>query len=118
MSDHTYTVVTEIPPHEKGGNMATALGQIYTTHDEHRSYQRLDMAYTMNMAIPVFTLAEILILDNEYGREVAGKGRKPSKWDVEIEHFQDLERAIVCAEEVIVTATNKATATHEETADL
>ena len=116
MSDYTYAVVTEIPPPEKGGNMATALGQLYLTTDEHRSYENLGMQ-AMNFAIPVFTLAEILILDDEYGRELVGKGRKPSKWDVSIETFQVLEEAIACAEEVIVTATNKATAA-KEAADL
>ena len=112
MSEYTYAVVTEIPPNEKGGNMATALGQIYTTHDEHRSYQRLDMAYSMNMAMPVFGLAEILILDADTGREVAGAGRKPNKWDVSIETFQVLKEAILCAEEVIEKYTGETIAAY------
>lgn len=95
---YSYAVVTKIPPHEKGGNMATALGQIYATLDGHLTYQSLGMD-GINMAIPVFTLGEIMILDDDTGREVVGKGRKPSKWVVSIEHFQVLEEAVMCAED-------------------
>jgi hypothetical protein len=44
--------------------------------------------------LPVFDLGEILILDSPYGREVCGRGRKPSKWFVEFEHFTKLEYAV------------------------
>ncbi len=47
---------------------------------------------------PVFTVGEILITQN--GREIAGKGRKPSKWDVEYESFDDLNDALVRALEI------------------
>ncbi len=106
---YAYAVVTEIPPNEKGGNMATALGAIYETLDSHMTYRSLGMD-GINLAIPVFTLAEIMILDADTGREVAGRGRKPSKWDVSIEHFQVLEEAVLCATETI---DNYATTTKE-----
>ncbi len=43
---------------------------------------------------------EILILDGEYGREVGGLLRKPSKWDVIVEHFTTLRDAIACVREL------------------
>ena len=49
---------------------------------------------------PIFHVGEILVLDSEYGREVAGCGRKPSKWDVGVEYFDNIERAIERAIEV------------------
>ncbi len=100
MREYTYAVITEIPPNTKGGNMATALGQLYMTTDEHRTYENLGMQ-AINLAIPVFALAEILILDAEDGREIAGRHRKPGKWTVSTEHFQVLEEAVLCAETVM-----------------
>lgn len=42
-----------------------------------------------------FVQGELLVVD-DYGREVSGKGRKPSKWDVEYELFDfvDLDKAV------------------------
>ena len=53
-----------------------------------------------DVMISVFEEGEILIVD-ESGREVAGLRRKPSKWYVEYEEFEDLEKAIERAKEVI-----------------
>jgi len=50
--------------------------------------------------VPVFTVGEILIVDDS-GREVAGALRKPSKWWVEYEEFDDLREAIKRARELI-----------------
>lgn len=41
----------------------------------------------------VFILGEILILDLD-GREPHGHGRKPGKWGVTCEEFDDIESAI------------------------
>lgn len=49
-------------------------------------------------SVPVFKLGEILIL-NEYGRSIPD-GRKPSKWFVEYEVFDNIEAAIKRAKEV------------------
>jgi len=49
---------------------------------------------------PVFEEGEILIVD-ETGREVAGRCRKPSKWLVEYEEFDDLAKAVKRAREII-----------------
>lgn len=46
-----------------------------------------------------FTLGEILVCD-ESGREVAGRGRKPSKWYVERESFDTIEAAVERAQAV------------------
>ena len=51
---------------------------------------------------PVFTLGEILILD-ENGREMCGHLRKPSKWRVECKEFGSPEGAIQCATQLIET---------------
>lgn len=53
----------------------------------------------LGLRCPVFTVGEILILDAS-GREVGGRGRKPSKWDVEVEYFDDLGAAVRRAREV------------------
>lgn len=48
---------------------------------------------------PVFKVGEILIMGLD-GREVTGDGRKPSKWDVTCEEFDNVEAAITRAREV------------------
>lgn len=48
---------------------------------------------------PVFSLGEILILDSEYGRSIPD-GRKPSKWFVSYECFENLEDAVKRSKEV------------------
>jgi len=50
--------------------------------------------------VPAFEVGEILIVD-ETGREVAGHCRKPSKWMVEYEEFDNLEEAIKRAREIM-----------------
>jgi hypothetical protein len=49
-------------------------------------------------SVPVFKLGEILIL-NDHGRSIPD-GRKPSKWFVEYEEFNDIEAAVRRAKEV------------------
>jgi hypothetical protein len=58
-------------------------------------------AYTINrVKTPAFMKGEILIIDAETEREIAGLRRKPSKWDVEYEVYDNLEDAIKRALEV------------------
>jgi len=52
------------------------------------------------MRVRVFELGEILIVDGD-GREVAGRGRKPGKWGVELEEFLSLEAAVARARDVV-----------------
>lgn len=44
--------------------------------------------------MPTFEVSEILIIDNDTGREVGGLQRKPSKWDVELEYFDRIGDAV------------------------
>ena len=54
----------------------------------------------MHVHVPVFEEGEILILDED-GREVAGHLRKPDKWGIEYEVFDNLEDAIKRAIEML-----------------
>lgn len=56
----------------------------------------LPFSAILSLRMPVFTLGEILIL-GEDGREVVGAGRKPSKWGVRTEEYDDLNQAIIAA---------------------
>jgi len=51
--------------------------------------------------VPAFIPGEILILDEEEKREVAGHLRNPDKWGIEYELFDNLEDAIKRAQEII-----------------
>lgn len=91
MMVYQIAVVTKVPnpfqdPH--GGNMAGAL--VYGLE--------ADLAYVVliNGRIPVFTLGEILILD-ENQRDY-GTTRKPDKWSVEIAFFDNLKDATECSQ--------------------
>jgi hypothetical protein len=48
--------------------------------------------------VPVFRLGEIMVIDT-CGRTIPD-GRKPDKWDVGCEYFEDIESAIERSEEV------------------
>ena len=82
-----FGVITRVPDPEKDdGNLAAAL--VYKLPPQMR------MAVLLNGRAQVFELGEILVLDDEYGREVSGRGRKPSKWDVDCESFSNIEAAV------------------------
>lgn len=60
-----------------------------------------DKAYTINrVKTPAFMKGEILIVDAETEREIAGLRRKPSKWDVKYEVYDNVEEAVKRALEV------------------
>jgi hypothetical protein len=105
-----FAVITEIDP---TGNKAddflflrhftTGFGpegdiieQLYTDVDDpaEEDYKRMT-----RVRLSVFALGEILIL-NEYGREVSGHERKPSKWRVKYEEFDNVEDAIKRAQAI------------------
>jgi len=50
--------------------------------------------------VPCFRLGELLILDAEYGRELVGMGRKPKKWFISFELYDDFETAFHRARQV------------------
>ena len=98
-----FTVVTNTSP-EWGtpeGNLASALVDLYIPKDgiQGNEYVRaIDDPQFRGLAfharIPVFHVGEILILDDENGRELGYPGRKPSKWYIEVEDFDDLDEAV------------------------
>lgn len=103
--NYTFCVITKIPPPTERGNMAdTALIRDHTEKEEgfpiyreigpEEDMEQIEEKDFIWAKRPVFDLGEILILDSPYGREVCGRGRKPSKWFVEFEHFTKLEYAV------------------------
>ena len=102
-----FGVITKIPDRFDGGNLASAIGQVFVQIEEPSesngylgTYQ--DVGYPAALALrhQVFHLGEVLILDDD-GRELPYPGRKPSKWSVECEEFDDVERAVARAREVM-----------------
>jgi len=51
--------------------------------------------------VPVFEEGEIIICDTDNGREICYPGRKPSKWGVDFEIFDNLDDAVKRAREII-----------------
>ncbi len=101
-----YGVITEVPEAETGHNMATAfpLYQRASTDPTKLEVEvvsgELGMLVLTQFLEPVFVLSEIMILDDPWGREIAGAGRKPSKWGVKCETFPTIHEAIERAKEV------------------
>lgn len=107
--NYTYGVITKIPSCKEGGNLYDSLlvkdnkGEsedgfpTYRETDYDEDLEKIDSKDLIWSRRQVFELGEILILDGEYGREVCGKGRKPSKWFVECKHFSNLEESVECA---------------------
>lgn len=98
---YTFAVITKVPKVREGNEYDQILVEgwdktneevIYHLPKEDVKYRAVDTKY-VNAKLPVFHLGEILILD-ETGREVTGVGRKPSKWSVEVQEFDNLEEAI------------------------
>lgn len=103
--DIRYCVITEI--RSVAGNLAASvdLHQITGSPNESNNYlgtyERVDvMVQLVNFRHPVFQVGEILITNGE-GREYGYPGRKPGKWDVTTEEFEDVAAAIARAEQVI-----------------
>ncbi len=108
--DYTFAVITRVPdPDKSGGNLAVAFGLRVDPQalggdalDPPRKLADMGIipVHSLWLRAPVFELGEIVILDGTYGREVAGRQRKPHKWDVDVEHFNDLEEAVHRAENI------------------
>lgn len=85
-------VVTKVPdPEKENGNLCAPI--------IHRLPPALTVSVMFTGRVEVFTLGEIFIL-GPGGREYGGKGRKPSKWDIEFETCQTLEQAVELSEKV------------------
>ena len=98
----TYTVVTKVCDPESGGNMALALGNVFLQSGPDPLHVEPIARYigtlAVNLRTPVFRVGEVLRLDNNDRDQF---GRKPSKWDIEIEDFEDAEAAFARAFEVV-----------------
>jgi hypothetical protein len=97
-----FCVITSVPEAPDVGNLALDV-QVYL-QDEGNGYKAFSDPDLLGPGVlmlrtPVFVAGEILILDDS-GREVAGKGRKPDKWGVKFEYFDDIHSAIRRAQEV------------------
>ena len=105
---YTFAVITKVPKVREGNEYDQILVEGYDKDNEEVIYhypkenERYSMFETkfVNAKLPVFHLGEILILD-EFGREVSGMCRKPSKWSVEVEEFNDLQEAIKCVQKLL-----------------
>lgn len=107
----TYLVITKVPPPGSPLNAALA-GPIYLDPQatggsidwEHDTPMQLigdamgNRALHLWLRTDVFRLGEVLITNGE--REVVGAGRRPDKWGVEYEQFDDIDKAIARAHEV------------------
>ena len=99
----TFCVITGVPrvdgTEETDGNLYDAFavelgGKLYIWDsglEDKFTEQREKPA--LQIQAPVFQLGEILLLDGT-GREVGGSQRKPSKWIISYEEFNDAETAI------------------------
>lgn len=97
-----FAVVTRVasPEAGEGGNMATALGLCQPIPGSQLLEVRpAPASLQLQLRMPVFHLGEILILDPD-GREPHGLGRCPSKWDVDLAFFDDLNAAVAKARKI------------------
>jgi hypothetical protein len=95
-----FAVITKVPDIESGetGNLAMAW-PLFT--EENNTAKLLPTTASFGLLSPVFDQGEIIVVDDEYGREIGGAGRNPSKWFVECEYFDDVEAAIARSREVM-----------------
>lgn len=98
-----FGVITET---ERHGNMASALGAVFRkVHEGDESndwvdeYDYVPFDSALHLYTQVFWRGEIIVLDSD-GREVGGQGRKPSKWYVTCEEFDNIEDAVARSREV------------------
>lgn len=103
----TFAVVTRVAEPETGGNLRAALGDVWLDplakggqHDDVR--QPLGKALGQPMLdlfvqVPVFRVGELLLID---GNDRDQFGRKPSKWDVDVEEFDNIDAAVERVREV------------------
>jgi hypothetical protein len=106
MTDYKFSVITEVNEDDVGN--AAMCGPIYIADlgDPLQRHRPVEFDALMVLRTPVFHLAEILIIDDLSGREVAGQGRRASKWDVRTEEFDTLEEAIERAAQVVLARKN------------
>lgn len=101
-----YGVITKVPPIENGGNLATAMDILVETsqpteqNDYLGTYERVGFPTVLSLRRPVFNVGEVLLLDDN-GREIPYPQRKPAKWSVTCEEFDNVEAAVTRAREAM-----------------
>jgi hypothetical protein len=104
-------VITKVPGRLEYGNLCNTL-EVYLdpqAKDGEYNDDALDICESLGLPpqlkmffkVPVFHVGEILITDGE--RELGYPGRKPSKWSVSYETFDNVEKAIERSMEVMNT---------------
>ena len=105
-----YTVITRVPDGKKMGNLAITLDTVIEVEQPSESngwngvYQSVVEQFGMaalSLRAPVFRLGEVIQLDANDRDQFT---RKPSKWDVETETFDDAVEAFARARQVIEEA--------------
>jgi hypothetical protein len=101
-----FIVITEVPPEGHRGNLALNT-EVYVDeqNDPSAPLRRVGVAMSAPALVmlrsPVFTLGEVLICGHDE-RELVGSGRKPTKWGVKTEVFDNVEAAVERAREVML----------------
>ena len=93
-----YCVITDTTSDEMGnmhdGTLTTDGKKVYAEWADSRRPIIGPDGFPIDVKIPTFEMGEIVIIDAEIGREVNGPGRKPRKWFVGYEVYDDIEHAI------------------------
>jgi len=102
-----FLVITKVAAPESGGNLAMLMHRLYrqTAQPGPGNWLGTFGEIPLGTAIldvrqPVFAVGEILVVDG-LGREIGYPGRKPDKWDVEYEGFDDVAVAAARASDLL-----------------
>lgn len=105
MGNYEFYVITKTPDLLEDGNMAHEWmydGWDFSNGCKIPVIGMSDKAKPLgDCKVPVFEKGEIVICDVGNGREVGYPGRKPSKWDVEYDIFDNLDDAVKRSQELI-----------------
>lgn len=95
-----FAVVTKISDTDLAGAMPGQVARVDPANPNGPPIPFDAVQAILGLRVQVFTLGEVLLLDGEYGRELVGIQRKPSKWGVTVEHFSDLDEAVARAQQI------------------
>lgn len=103
--NYEFYVITKVPGLSEQGNMAHEFMYDGWDYSNDCKISVIGLSDTLKplgeCKVPVFEEGEIVICNAEYGREVCYPGRKPTKWDVEYEVFDNLDDAVKRSQEFI-----------------
>jgi hypothetical protein len=96
-----FAVVVELHPEDLAADLGRRVhlptGELDGGQPRFRQVEPIE---AVSLRLQNWTLGEVLLLDDD-GRELDGDQRKPSKWGVRTEPFDDLDAAIARAREVL-----------------